>query len=37
MERLVTGADYNGPVVEGNRGDEEVVGRYNVKKRNVER
>ena len=27
-ERLVIGADFNGHVAEGNRGDENVMGRY---------
>ncbi|KAI5099291.1 hypothetical protein C0J45_11430 [Silurus meridionalis] len=35
-EQLVIGADFNGHVVEGNRGDEEVMGRYGLKNRNVE-
>ncbi|KAF7699862.1 hypothetical protein C0J45_10852, partial [Silurus meridionalis] len=30
-KRLVIGADFNGHVGEGNRGDEEVMGRYGLK------
>ena len=35
-ERVVIGADFNGHVGEGNKEDEEVMGRYGVNKRNVE-
>ena len=35
-ERLVIGADFNGHVGEGNRGDENVMGRYGDKARNAE-
>ena len=35
-ERVVIGADFNGHVVEGNRGDENVMGRYGDKARNAE-
>lgn len=33
-ERLFIGADFNGHVGQGNRGDEAVVGRYGLKERN---
>ena len=36
LERELTGADFNGPVGEGNRGDEEVIDRFGVKERNME-
>ncbi|KAK3508896.1 hypothetical protein QTP70_013717 [Hemibagrus guttatus] len=35
-ERVVIGADYNGHVGEGNTGDEEVMGKFGVKERNLE-
>ena len=35
-ERVVIGADCNGHVREGNKGDEEVIGRYGAKERNTE-
>ncbi|KAK3525914.1 hypothetical protein QTP70_010969 [Hemibagrus guttatus] len=35
-ERVVIGADFNGYVGEGNTGDEEVMGKFGVKERNLE-
>ncbi|KAK3553631.1 hypothetical protein QTP70_006263 [Hemibagrus guttatus] len=35
-ERVVIGADFNGHVGEGNRGDEELMGKFGVKKKNLE-
>ncbi|KAK3552406.1 hypothetical protein QTP86_011634 [Hemibagrus guttatus] len=35
-ERVVIGADFNGHVAEGNTGDEEVMGKFGVKERNLE-
>ena len=34
---MVNGADFNGHVVEGKRGDEEVMDRFVVKEINLER
>ncbi|KAK3570513.1 hypothetical protein QTP86_020086 [Hemibagrus guttatus] len=35
-ERVVIGVDFNGHVGEGNRGDEEVMGKFGVKERTLE-
>ncbi|KAK3535523.1 hypothetical protein QTP70_016943 [Hemibagrus guttatus] len=35
-ERVVIGVDFNGHVDEGNRSDEEVMGKFGVKERNLE-
>ncbi|MCJ8747404.1 hypothetical protein PDJAM_G00153150 [Pangasius djambal] len=35
-ERVVIGADFNGHVDEGNTGDEEVMGKFGVKEKNLE-
>ncbi|KAK3544130.1 hypothetical protein QTP86_002576, partial [Hemibagrus guttatus] len=35
-ERVVIGADFNGHVGEGNTGDDEVMGKFGVKERNLE-
>ncbi|KAK3520381.1 hypothetical protein QTP70_024131, partial [Hemibagrus guttatus] len=35
-ERVVIGADFNGHVGEGNTGDEEVMGKFGIKERNLE-
>lgn len=35
-EKVVIGADFNGHVGEGNKGDEEVLGRFGVRERNNE-
>ena len=36
-ERVVTGTDFNSHVGEGNRGDEEVMGRFGFQDRNTDR
>ncbi|KAK3563973.1 hypothetical protein QTP86_006226 [Hemibagrus guttatus] len=36
-ERVVIGADFNGHVGEGNTGDEEVIGKFGIKERNLDR
>ncbi|KAF7640886.1 hypothetical protein LDENG_00007600, partial [Lucifuga dentata] len=35
-ERVVIGADFNGHVGAGNRGDEEVMGKFGIQDRNAE-
>ncbi|KAK3548161.1 hypothetical protein QTP70_004840 [Hemibagrus guttatus] len=35
-ERVVIGADFNGHVGDGNTGDEEVMGKFGIKERNLE-
>lgn len=35
-ESVVIGADFNGHVGAGSRGDEEVMGRFDIQDRNVE-
>ena len=35
-ERVVMGADFSGNVREGNRGDEEVTGRFGIQDTNTE-
>ena len=35
-ERVLIGADYNGHVEEGKRGDEEVMGGFGIQDRNAE-
>ena len=35
-ERVVIGTDFNGHVGKGNQGNEEMIGRFGVKERNLE-
>ncbi|KAF7651843.1 hypothetical protein LDENG_00104720, partial [Lucifuga dentata] len=35
-ERVVIGADFNGHVGAGNRGDEEVMGKFGIQEKNAE-
>ena len=35
-ERMVIGVDLNGHVRKGKKGDEEVIGKYGIKERNLE-